>query len=68
MKYENSPKEQGYYWLKNSLSNKPTRMVKVWRGFLGGQLFVDEDRDAPVDDNIYKNHVWLGPLIEPHFI
>jgi len=66
LRYEDKPIATGWYWVKNWLSSKPARIVKVFTyQSAGGKLFTSEDCGAPVDDELYNNHRWYGPLEEP---
>ena len=67
MKYEDKPKTLGYYWVKNWLSSKPAKIVKVWgyKSVKGDQLFTNEDGGASIDDDMYLHCKWYGPLEEP---
>lgn len=65
MKYEDKPTKPGYYWIKNWVSSKPVRIVKVFTVGTSYKMFTSEDGGACTDDKYYNNHKWYGPIKSP---
>ena len=56
------PTVPGFYWV---YQHKTQRVVNVWN--LQGRLLTNEDGGASVDDDLYLNAHWYGPIQAPEF-
>ncbi len=59
------PVKIGFYWCNR---NSNVNMVKIW-SYSGepSKLFTNEDCGAPLDDMMYDNALWCGPIEPPKF-
>jgi hypothetical protein len=64
---EEKPKETGFYWCHQ---HGHTRMVEVWKyspKYDKGNLFTNEDGCSTINDELYLNAYWYGPIQPPDF-
>jgi hypothetical protein len=56
------PDSVGFYWVRK---NNKTRIVNIWES--QGRLFTNEDGGTPIEDYIYDESYWYGPIEVPDF-
>ncbi len=54
------PTIPGNYWCKE---NNKTRIIKIWKNKNG--TYTNEDGGASINDIMYNNTLWYGPIKEP---
>lgn len=65
--YTDDPTDVGYHWLLDITSAAPPKIVNIWayRPDHGGELYISDHENFRVDDKLFKNCVWSGPIKEP---
>ena len=58
------PAVPGFYWC---CQRNNVRMVRVWNYERGSRLFTNEDGGAAIDDDLYLDAYWYGPIQAPEF-
>ena len=60
--FKQRPVAPGWYWCS---SNGYTRVVQVWFHQQRNQLRTNVAMNAPLDDPVFDNSYWIGPLKVP---
>lgn len=58
------PAVPGFYWCSHCNN---LRMVRVWTLGDDPRLFTNEDGGAAIEDDLYLNTYWYGPIQAPEF-